>query len=70
MLNLSRDRGEDFQFVLTKYAIERILFAVGGGLLLHPGWLTDGIGIIIAGAAIFSHLVLNKAPALEAAGAK
>ncbi|MFB0516498.1 MAG: nucleotidyl transferase AbiEii/AbiGii toxin family protein [Candidatus Neomarinimicrobiota bacterium] len=26
MLNLSRDRGEDFQFVLTKYAIERILY--------------------------------------------
>ena len=32
--------------------------------------LRSMIGIIIAGAAVFSHLFLSKTPALEAAGAK
>jgi hypothetical protein len=26
LLNLARDRGEEFQFVLTRYAIERVLY--------------------------------------------
>lgn len=29
LLNLSRERGEDFQIVLTRYAVERLLFGLG-----------------------------------------
>ncbi len=28
LLNLSRDRGEDFNFVLTRYAVERLLYRI------------------------------------------
>ena len=29
LLNLARQRGEEFQFVLTRYAIERVLYRLG-----------------------------------------
>jgi len=29
LLNLSRQRGEDFQYILTRYAVERLLFRLG-----------------------------------------
>ena len=43
-------------------APEHMLFAVGGGLLLHPGLITDGLGLLIVVCALASHLVLRATP--------
>ena len=37
LMNLARARNEDFQFVLTRYALERLLYRWGRVTTLFPG---------------------------------
>src|ERR1700722_11395073 len=51
LLNLARKDGSDFQVVLTRYVLERILYRLGNsplrdefvlkGAILHPVWLEN-----------------------------
>ena len=50
--NLSRETGQSFELILTRYALERLLYRLGTSLenvALHPGSLAD----VIAGIAGF-----------------
>ncbi len=47
-------------FKIKAGPLERILFAVGGGFLLHPGWITNGIGLVLVGLALLSHMVFRQ----------
>ena len=35
LLNLARERGDEFQFILTRYAIERVLYRLPHAAVLH-----------------------------------
>ena len=48
-------------FLFSKMAWwERILSAVGGILLIYPGLITDGIGIVLIGIAFFAQIIKRR----------
>lgn len=48
-------------FLFSKMAWwERILSAVGGILLIYPGLITDGIGVVLIGIAFFAQIIKRR----------
>ncbi len=55
LLSLSRKTGEDFQLLLTRYAVERLLYRLGQS--------EHARRFVLKGAMLFAHLDGSDAPA-------
>ena len=56
-------------FMCNMSVDERLISAVGGLLLIYPGWQTDVIGIVLVGSVFVLQLIKskkNKTPAIKA----